>query len=189
MTPATKLFLKLFAGLVLLFGACAALPAIAIADTIVGEQGIPVGILVSIPIVTGISLILALGFWGTKVYAVRKLGCALTTQNLKAAQEQTIIINCGYQEARVRSLAALQALPTIRFLRDSPDGVIDAHARMTWASSGQIIRVRLRRKSDDWTMITVSSRPKLAIDFADYGQNLANVRRLVGKLKEDLRGR
>jgi hypothetical protein len=128
------------------------------------------------------SVVMALLLWFSQVYGVRQLGCALTAENLKVAQERTIIINCGYEVAVARSLAAVQLLRKVRRIEEPAEGVIDARTRASWPSSGQHIRLRLRRKSDDWTMITISSRPKWIPMLVDHGKNLRNVQALVRTL-------
>jgi hypothetical protein len=189
MTPSTKLFLKLLAMFGVIFAVFAGLPAVAICVALVGERALPVGIAVSIPVVACIAVVIALATWATQIYAVRQLGCTLTDENLQVAQERTIIVNCGYEEATARAVAAVQSLRNVRILDESPEGVIAARTGLTWRSWGENIRVRLRRKSDDWTMITVSSQPKLGATLLDQGQNLKNVRQLVEKLAEETRGR
>jgi hypothetical protein len=63
-------------------------------------------------------------------------------------------------------------------------GIINAHAGMTWKTWGDRISFRISKIDGSKTEVEVSSRPIVKTTLVDYGKNLENIERITTFLKE-----
>jgi hypothetical protein len=186
MGPVTRLCLRLFVRFFVFFGVSAGIPAVAIVVLLGGPRagcaGIGVAVMVVAVIVTPLALVTA----ATQVHAVKKLGLPVTDDTLSTRQVKTVLVNCSYATALERCLAEIRSQPRTVIGEGTKlaEGVIHARTLVSGRSWGEKLEIRLRKRNDDWTRVTVSSRPQFFMRLLDRGHNLRNVERIIRSLQE-----
>ena len=187
MTPAAKHYVKLFVGFTFFYTLLVAILVVGLA--VLTRDGRVVIFALFAATVGGVSVgaITSVALGTGHVYSLKKLGFAITDANLSAHQEKTVMAMCGYGEAFNRCVAAIESLPGVRILEDTSveHGTIHAR-RASWWNWGETIQCRLRARTDERTLVTVSSRPRAVGTVLDYGRNLQNVETIASVLQGPL---
>ncbi len=186
MGPVARLCLRLFVPFYIFFGIFSGIPAVAIVVLLGGPPAACIGIGVAIIVVAAIVTPIALVTAATQVRAVKKLGLPVTDDTLSTRQVKTVLVNCSYATALDRCLAEIRSQPrtVIGDGTNLAEGVIHARTLVSGRSWGEHLEIGLRKRNDDWTRVTVSSRPRFFKLLLDRGRNLRNVERIIRSLQE-----
>ncbi len=185
MRPVTKLYLKLFGAFTALLLVCSGGPALAIIHTADHRANLGLAAGVTILVVLPAAALMALFLGILQTYPLKKLGLPLTDENLSVRPTKTVVLPFAYPEALHRCLAAVRALRRTKSIDETrtAEGILQARTGLTWDSAGERIELRLRRKNDNWTMVTVSSRKRVFTWLVDGGRNIRNVEKIIALLQ------
>jgi hypothetical protein len=121
------------------------------------------------------------------ILAIKRRGFALTAENLKTVQSKSMVVGYEFEEAVSRCMMALRQLKSISIQPETCEesGSIQARTSRRFEIGGELIRIHVRRRSEQSTFITLTCRPALYWPPFDYGRCL----RVTTKIMDFLQGK
>lgn len=104
--------------------------------------------------------------------------------NFRVDQERRFIIKDNYFNSFNKLVEIISNLDSIEIhIKNEKEGVIEAIAKRSWKSFGENIKVKLRKTSEDKSVVAVlTSKPRIFFTVIDYSKNFENIEKIMNKL-------
>ncbi len=122
-------------------------------------------------------------FQKAKCYFKYKIICYQTNQKRK------FLLKDNYVTIFNKLNDVLNNHPKIEiYNKDMKNGVIEAVAKRSWKSIGEIIKVEFLNKANGKVVVVLSSKPKISLTMIDYCKNLENVEMIMSDVHKTFNG-
>jgi hypothetical protein len=111
----------------------------------------------------------------------------IAAANMDPVQERSIEVQQSAAVAFDASRAALLHIPKLRISQENREaGEMEARVGMTMRSFGEIVSIRIVSCSDNRSMVSIRSVPRMKTTQADYGKGIENVELILRQIRAAL---